>query len=626
MQTSDRGFWRRLLGAENGQAAPLWVAAGMLLLSGISGTAIDMSNAWLHRQWADTAAEASCEAGAMDLLYGANNDGHAPSSTYDFDMKTNGASGDCAASSSTSMCVYAKLNGYSSPGITAGTASNDVSWSLSPTGPTGTTPPTVPNSVMPYMTVTVTENVPVYLLGMFHAFSHTIQVVGTCTCGLEAQQTATPSYLPMYALGNDGPGFGYYVFGTQQGIEYDSSGDETTFYPTFTVTGGGSTAVEESAVNVTSGQPDYLLGNGGTWNLSGGGSGSSGASVSVYDYSPMPSPSQLMVSSNFGTFGNLTTASSAPGDPFSWVQVPTSQASVTPVTGTGGVSVTYGQDGCPAHSGCLEFGPGYYPDGMSLDATSDLGTVVLVIPGIYYLGEDVGTYGWGLMANSPYVIYRVATPCTPSCGPKTAGMTDRQTDGVMFYVSNGGWGQINYEMDRWGSGNQYPINVYSQDQVDPVPSTRLTCDGSAPAGVPSEIYGSVLYGLCTANGSYYDSGADNPGDSAGEVRGIVMFLKNQYDSTVPTNTSIPLWGDFAIGGSIYIQPPLGDTASGTSGNVGFSVADGEPDPGYFTQTAYVLGTVVGSTVKLSANTTFIPSVPNGSVTTQGPLRVAKFSN
>ncbi len=117
-------------------------------------------------------------------------------------------------------------------------------------------------------------------------------------------------------------------------------------------------------------------------------------------------------------------------DPFAGVGPPISVKSQPPITGTSGTWVTYHQDGCPdartAHypktNQCIEFAPGYYPNGIqSLD---DYSTAIF-LPGIYYMNGPL------IAPSSEYI--RNATPCKPSCGPVTSGITSQQTDGVMFY-------------------------------------------------------------------------------------------------------------------------------------------------------------------------------------------------
>ncbi len=53
---------------ESGQAAVFLVLAmGIFLIGGV-GFVVDGANLWFHRQSAQTAADAACTAGAMDLL------------------------------------------------------------------------------------------------------------------------------------------------------------------------------------------------------------------------------------------------------------------------------------------------------------------------------------------------------------------------------------------------------------------------------------------------------------------------------------------------------------------------------------------------------------------------------
>jgi hypothetical protein len=194
--------WHNLHRCESGQTITVWLGAIVVMSSVLMGSAYDMSVAWMHKQWADTAAQAACTAGAMDMLWAANKGiPSTPVTAYNFLAST---SGDCATSSSNAMCYYAKLNGYASPGLTSNAPSNDVSWSMSTTQPANsnsspalTTTPS--NGVPAYMNVAVTENVPVTFMGIFaHVLGmknswNTIQVAGHCNCGLEDTTSSVPA-------------------------------------------------------------------------------------------------------------------------------------------------------------------------------------------------------------------------------------------------------------------------------------------------------------------------------------------------------------------------------------------------------------------------------------------------
>jgi hypothetical protein len=212
---------RNLHRCESGQTITVWLGAIVVMSSVLMGSAYDMSVAWMHKQWADTAAQAACTAGAMDMLWAANNGiPSTPVTAYNFLSST---SGDCATSSSNAMCYYAKLNGYASPGLTSNAPSNDVSWSMSATQPTNsnsspTLTTTPSNGVPAYMNVVVTENVPVTFMGIFAHFLGmknswtTIQVAGHCNCGLMSTANTGGAYYPSQGAqgGEVGPlGTGY---------------------------------------------------------------------------------------------------------------------------------------------------------------------------------------------------------------------------------------------------------------------------------------------------------------------------------------------------------------------------------------------------------------------------------
>src|SRR6476619_4063193 len=93
---------------ETGQAI-VFVMLGMgIFLLGAMAFAIDMGNIWFTRQAAQTAADAACTAGAMDLLLDATN------GTTTQGGFTAGTSFDCNQNPAYAPCAYASLNGFSS--------------------------------------------------------------------------------------------------------------------------------------------------------------------------------------------------------------------------------------------------------------------------------------------------------------------------------------------------------------------------------------------------------------------------------------------------------------------------------------------------------------------------------
>ena len=91
------------LDSQSGQASVfLLLILGTFLLASV-GFAVDLSNMWFHRQAAQSAADAACVAGAMDMLYLHNG---TITSSPGF---TVGTAGDCSSSSSAALCQYAAV-------------------------------------------------------------------------------------------------------------------------------------------------------------------------------------------------------------------------------------------------------------------------------------------------------------------------------------------------------------------------------------------------------------------------------------------------------------------------------------------------------------------------------------
>lgn len=150
--------------------------------------AVDFANLWFHRQATQTAADAACQAGAMDMLA---TSGGLQLKSMGF---TAGTAGNCTTSSSATMCAYAGFNGYSGagpqPSNNTNSEWNTVIWNF-PTSVTGTTAPPASMTATPYLQVTVTENVKTFFLSIFTPSSYQ-QVSSTCTCGLAQVKEAAP--------------------------------------------------------------------------------------------------------------------------------------------------------------------------------------------------------------------------------------------------------------------------------------------------------------------------------------------------------------------------------------------------------------------------------------------------
>src|SRR5579863_6135142 len=95
---------------ESGQAILFTLLGLGIFLIGAMAFAVDMSNLWFNRQAAQTAADAACTAGAMDMLVDYTN---GVTSQGGFSVSGSPSAVDCSvvANQTTSPCKYAALNG-----------------------------------------------------------------------------------------------------------------------------------------------------------------------------------------------------------------------------------------------------------------------------------------------------------------------------------------------------------------------------------------------------------------------------------------------------------------------------------------------------------------------------------
>jgi hypothetical protein len=468
--------------AESGQTAVLLVLIMGLFMVGVLGFAVDLTNVWFHRQAASAAADAACQAGAMDMLSSAA--GLTPSGAG-FAI---GTASDCVSSASATMCTYANDNGYAGTGLVSGSPSNAVSWTF-PSSVSGVTPGGGANS---FLKVSISENVKTYFTRLLTQ-QKVMNINVNTTCGVASVKSPAPMMVlnptTSGAFTYSGGGALYIVGGPVRSLQVNSS--------SATAISWGASAI----INTSAGGPNEtgsdvaIVGGPSTIPTNGSSVGFNGGTTGVWKPNAVPIP-----------------------DPYGSVPIPASVKNLTPSTTTSGKSVTYGTDGCPDHSNsCREFGPGYYPSGIALSGV----TTGIFLPGIYYMN--------GSLKASASSTVRVATP---------AGY--KQSDGVMFYFLSGSL-QI--------SG----CSGCTNSNIDSVPSTTLTCDGSTPSsalGMPSGINGNVLYSQCTTNATYWDPGGDTT-DSVGSPgsRGLLIF-QDHSDTTQPALTGS---GALSFSGALYFH-------------------------------------------------------------------------
>ncbi|MHB8389617.1 MAG: pilus assembly protein TadG-related protein [Acidobacteriaceae bacterium] len=471
-----------------------------LFLLAMVGFAVDLTNLWFHRQAAQTAADAACEAGALDMA------GLASGMALPTMGFTPGIGGDCTAGAGT-ICFYANANGYNGAGFSAGSASNSVTWSF-PASVSGTVTPPISITSYPFLQVMVAENVKTHFLYTIHGTTYQ-KVVASCTCGLTQEQEAAPVVVLNPTVSDafyyGGGGALNIIGGPQRALQVNSS--STTAID----------CVPSGWINTSTGGPN--------------GTGSDVAAVG----GPSSAPTQCWGGGfNGGTTGHWSGGAFPIDDPYAGVAPPMSVKSIAPTSGLNGTSVQKaqsssmaGQDGCPdTGNPCIEFSPGYYPNGIRTNGYQ----TYIFLPGIYYLGSSLDAGGSATL--------RMATPCQPSCSPLSSSV-GQQTDGVMFYFYSG-------SIDIHGCSG-------CSNSLIPVQSTALTCDGSVPSaslGMPSTLNGNILIGQCAAHGTYWDTGGDTS-DSRGNPgsRGILMY-QDHADTTQPVFTGS---GALSFSGAMYFH-------------------------------------------------------------------------
>ncbi len=338
---------RRKLDGESGQTSIF-----MLLILGIFflifiGLAVDYSNLWFHRQAAQGAADAACQAGAMDLLVDFSG---GPGNQGGF---TPGTNFDCVDFPDSAPCQYAALNGYTGTALIANTPGTNVTVSFPGTVP-GSSPPPSSLAATPFLRVDVIDRAPVYFSGLLSG-EHATDVRAFSVCGLQIAR----SPIPIIVLNPS----------CQHSFQVSGSA-------TLKVVGGPNKSVQVNSSNAcgaaTNASGSSCSGTG-TIDLSEGGPQYTGSNFGVFG-GPGTAPQNFLP----GATGAWSAPGTPIGDPYSRVPAPTQPAAAPAPR----LNVPYGEDGCPDHdpAGCTEYFPGLY----TLPIVVQNKTAIFV-PGVYYI-------------------------------------------------------------------------------------------------------------------------------------------------------------------------------------------------------------------------------------------------
>jgi hypothetical protein len=377
--------------SQRGQAFLAIVVFVAFLLLAIMGLATDYSQIWAHRQMAQGAADAACEAGVADLFL----KGSDPSATTDYpglDLTWIGSSSfTCSAKPNSVPCKYASLNGYTGSQVT-------VSFPASLPG-VPAIPPAFGTIANPYVMVSITEPVPM-TFSRLAANSSTVNISASAGCGLIAVNTPVPLVV-LHTTANQS----IYVGGSAS----------------IKIIGGPSRSIQvnsnsATAVNVAS------------VDLSLAGPSGTGADFAVFG-GPATKPSGV----NVGSTGNYLPGANPFGDPFASVAAPSAPAAVGSAT-----PVPFGMNGCPDPNGCAEFAAGNYTSCTASGSIAAGANGCLTLP---YSGGSRPKFASGGTDWLPNHAYAAGALIVPSAHNMNTSMFKVVTPGTSAATGPNPWNQ-----------------------------------------------------------------------------------------------------------------------------------------------------------------------------------------
>jgi putative Flp pilus-assembly TadE/G-like protein len=563
------GMVGRSWNPQSGQASILLIVIlGTFLLASV-GFAVDLSSMWFQRQAAQSAADASCGAGAMDMLYLHN---ATISSSPGFIV---GTAGDCSSSGTAAICKYAGFNGFTATtaastwGTSTAVGAVAVNWTF-PSAVTGVS--ASPGITYPFLNVVVRQKAPTWFIGMLGMGSMTVGA--SCTCGLAPGVGSPPIVIlnPTVASALSFSGGTQIVItgGPAVSVQVNSSS-------TSAIACSGGTSSASGTINTSTAGPS---GTGGQLGLVGGPT----LNPLCGSYKILNDPNNLLWKSGVSVVPNPyagVVAPTQPGNPADLTATPVGDATCYQpgLTSTNcgrkdstygyitGIWVGSGTDTCPNsttatgsrhyigqdsaytlfYGNCLEFTPGYYPTGINVQSLAqDANDVTIFQPGVYYLNGDLTISGSNTVRN----VWSGAQP---------------STQGVIFYFLTGG------PTISGGSGTN------SSGMISNVPSYYLNCSGSAiPSGMPTTLPGNVLVSQCTQAGTYVGAPSADSYSATG-LRGLLFFTD---PSDTYQNTLLGAGGILNFSGAIYFhnssytdQVTLNGAGSSTTYELGNIVVD-----------------------------------------------------
>src|SRR5712671_2877946 len=353
---------------ERGQVFLAIVIFIAMFLLAVVGLATDYTQVWAHRQMAQGAADAACQAAAADLfLKGTDPNFATDFPTFDFSWIGN--TYDCSTHTSSSPCKYAAFNGYSGTAVKIEFPSSVSGAGTIPAGITITNP---------YIKVTITDPVGMLFTKIVSPLA-TFNVKASASCGLNPINTPVPLVILHRSAGPslqvNGSASITILGGPQRSIQVDSS---------------STTAVNAGTVDLHQAGPS---GTGSAFALFGG---------------PTTKPANV----NVGSSGHWIPGANPFGDPFASVTAP-AEPTATPGTAT---PVPFGFNGCPDPAGCVEFTPGDYTGCTKVTAPGAKACLNFPFGGS---NPSFNAFGTNWQRNHPYSVGTVINPSTATCSSNT---------------------------------------------------------------------------------------------------------------------------------------------------------------------------------------------------------------
>jgi Flp pilus assembly protein TadG len=539
----NRWNWKRRTDrtGEAGQTTVFFVLILGIFLLGALCLAFDLANMWFHRQAAQTAADAACTAGAMDLLVDAEGEatghqGFTPGTPY-----------SCTTTSTDSVCQYAAKNGYNS-----NSTGNQVSVSF-PAGVNGVTTPPASAAPTPFIRVDVLDHVQTFFVGLLSGGT-TADVRAFATCGVE--QAAAP--IPLIVLHPTNT-----KSLTVQGNSSAAPGCDASHNSKLCIWGGPQQSIQVDSSDTNA----AYIGGSAKIDLYEGGPNNTGSDLGTWG-GPPPTPG--------GFVGGSTSNWIAPhipiGDPFASLAVP-GTAGLTTYTGPYRTATPADLPGivCP-DTACDEYAPGIYSSGICVKSGG---------PGCSCTPSS--NHCTAIFDPGVYIIQGQFTVQSNSCLRPSGALGDG-TGGVIFYFTNGG--TVNVGAD---SGNKCQANFNTAGYAGTSSlqyGIKCTSASTIPSNLTSisSLSGNVLLAPCT--GTYGDPYEATGGtDPDGEQRGFLMF---QDRTTEAANQSWGGGGSMLLAGTMYFHNSTDYSDSFTlTGNSGSST--------------YVLGDIVADNVLLTGD-------------------------